>query len=219
MTTSAQHLANQANAQKSTGPNTLEGKARSAMNSHVHGLCAKNILVGPEEQADFDRLVNQYLFELHPRGAVQKTVFDEIVAAAWQLGRVRCMEAEACTGKTTYTEMLDDEALQKKMDRLARHHTRIERTFHRCLKALKTLQSQRIKEHNRASDDSEPFRRANAARVAPISERTQSAAASAEAADDTDILTPEDLAEIDRDLDRMEAELAEQLRKRQSNAA
>ena len=222
MTTSAQQIANQANAQESTGPITAAGKARSAMNSQTHRLCAKNILIGPEEQPDFDLLAHKYRFDLNPRGAVEKTLFDEILGAAWQLGRVRRMEAEACSGKTTFTEILDDEVLQKKLDRLARHHTRIERTFHRCLKELKSLQAQRLKEDKVTSDDLDMFERVNSAAIAPISQRTQSAESHSAGGDDNEpdaTLTPEDLAEIDCDLDRMEAELAEQLRKRQCNAA
>ena len=184
MTTSAQQIANTANAQKSTGPITPEGKAHSAMNSHIHGLCAKDILVGPEEQPDFDSMAAKYLFDLSPSGAVERTLFNEIVGAAWQLGRVRRMETETCAGKNTYTEMLDDEALQKKLDRLARHHTRIERTFHRCLKELKTLQAERRKEGTITSDDlpriQARLQRANAAGLAAISERSQSGPAAAE---------------------------------------
>jgi hypothetical protein len=37
--------------------------------------------------------------------------------------------------------LLKDDELQKKLDRLARHQTRIQRTFHRSLKELKTLQT------------------------------------------------------------------------------
>jgi hypothetical protein len=36
--------------------------------------------------------------------------------------------------------------LQKKLDRLARHKTRIERTFHRCLKQFKTIQNERYEQ-------------------------------------------------------------------------
>src|SRR5207244_13451629 len=42
--------ANQANAQFSTGPKTPEGKARSAVNSRTHGLCAKEILVAAKKK-------------------------------------------------------------------------------------------------------------------------------------------------------------------------
>lgn len=119
---------------------------RSAMNSHSHGLCAKDIVVGPEEAADYECMAARYLFDLSPSGAAELTLFNAILGAAWQLRRVGRMETEACAGKVNYSEMLDDEMLQKKLDRLARHHTRIERTFHRCLKELRTLQAQRRNE-------------------------------------------------------------------------
>ena len=54
------------------------------------------------------------------------------------------------------------------LDRLARHHTRIERTFHRCLKQLKALQAQRKREWGVTSDDMESHLRANAARLSVI---------------------------------------------------
>jgi hypothetical protein len=220
MSTSAQQIANTANAQKSTGPITPEGKMRSAMNSHRHGLCAKDIVVGPEESADYESMAVEHFIDLSPRGAVELTLFNEILAAAWQLGRVRRMETEACAGKMNYSEILDDEPLQKKLDRLARHHTRIERTFHRCLKTLKALQVERRKEKTITSDDvadraQSKLRRADVTRQGGISERSQSAGP----ADRNDILTPEELAEIDRDFGRMEANIAEELRKRERKAA
>ena len=98
MSKMSKQIANQANAQKSTGPITSAGKARSAMNSRTHGLCAKNILIGPEQQADFDDMAEGYQFALDPDGPVEQTLFNEIVGAAWQLGRVQRMEAVACAG-------------------------------------------------------------------------------------------------------------------------
>lgn len=221
MSTAAQQIANQANAQKSTGPSTPEGKARSAMNSQIHGLCAKHNVIGPEEQSDFDRMATNYVLELMPNSAVEHTLYTEIVGAAWRLARVNRMETEACAGQGTYTEILDDEVLQKKLDRLARHHTRLERTFHRCLKELKTLQAQRRKEETMPSperttaDLDAQLRRLNESALSAISERTQSTAP----ADESGILTPQELAEIDRDFDRMETKIAEELQKRARKAA
>ena len=201
MSKMSKQIANQANAQKSTGPVTPAGKARSARNSRTHGLCAKDIVIGPEEQADYDAMLEAYLLELDPDGPIEQTLFSEIVGTAWQLGRVQRMEAEACAGKRSYGDILDDDVLQKKLDRLARHHTRIERTFHRCLKQLKALQKERI-------DGEEIYvtlRRRDA-----ISERTQFATRAAADADYNDLFTPRGLAEIDRDRDHIPAEVAAQ---------
>ena len=221
MSTAAQQIANTANAQRSTGPVSPAGKARSAMNSHVHGLYAKHILVGAEDKLEYARMAQNYFIELHPNGEIEQTLFDEIIGAVWQLIRLRRMETEACAGKTTYTGMLDDEALQKKLDRLARHHTRIERTFHRCLKELKTLQAERRKEEamftptvKRESIDQQ-LERLNQSALAAISKRTQSPTP----VDESEILTPAELAEIDRDFDRMEEQLAAAQRKRERSAA
>ncbi len=55
--------------------------------------------------------------------------------------RIRRMETELCAGSATYLDLLNDDAIQTKLDRLARHKSRIERTFHRSLKELKALQT------------------------------------------------------------------------------
>ena len=55
-----QRLANQENAQKSTGPRSDEGKARVARNALKHGLLAKDLLQsadGPEDHAEFDAIL------------------------------------------------------------------------------------------------------------------------------------------------------------------
>jgi hypothetical protein len=51
------------------------------------------------------------------------------------------METELCAGATTYQDLLNNDEIQTKLDRLSRHKSRIERTFHRSLKELKALQT------------------------------------------------------------------------------
>jgi hypothetical protein len=120
---------NRANAQFSTGPRTEEGKARSSQNALKHGLTAQQLVIKPEEQAAFEQLQAHYQAEIDPRGALQQTLFDELVAAAWNLRRVHILQAGI--------DLLDPLS-----DRLARHHARFERTFHRALKALRSLQTE-----------------------------------------------------------------------------
>lgn len=99
-----------------------------------------------EDQEEFDEMAEGYQIDLSPQGAIEKTLAEEIVAAAWQLQRMRRMETEACSGHDSYAAILDDDVLQKKLDRLARHKTRIERTFHRCFKQLKIVQNARYEQ-------------------------------------------------------------------------
>ncbi len=58
-------------------------------------------------------MATHYVLDLMPRTPVEHTLFSEIVRAAWQLARVSRMETEACAGKSTYTEMLDDEGWKR----------------------------------------------------------------------------------------------------------
>ncbi len=83
----------------------------------------------PQEQSEFNVLQAQYQREINPQGPLQQTLFEELVAAAWNLRRVHLLEAEI--------DMLDP-----RFDRLARHHARFEKTFHRALKELRTLQTE-----------------------------------------------------------------------------
>jgi len=137
-TSPARLAANAANARHSTGPRTPGGQARSSQNARTHGLTARDVIIAPGEHEEFNELLNDYQTGVKPQGAIQRTLFDELVAAAWNLRRVRRMEVQLCSNTP-----LEDE-LQNKLDRLARHKTRIERTFHRSLKELKALQTNTV---------------------------------------------------------------------------
>ena len=133
---------NRANAQFSTGPRTEEGKAASSQNARKHGLTAKQLAIKPEDQEEFDEMLAGYQAEIDPKGAIQQTLFDEIVTAAWNLRRIRFLESTL--------DLLDPQ-----YERLARHKTRIERTFHRALKELKALQTDRTLHGRLRQDDRE----------------------------------------------------------------
>jgi hypothetical protein len=119
-------MSNAANAQLSTGPRTEEGKKKSSQNARTHGLTAQNPVISDQERAAFEQLHEQLHAETRPQGTLQQIIFEELVHAAWNLRRVRTMET-------------DLEASE--LDRLARHHTRIERAFYRSLRELKALQT------------------------------------------------------------------------------
>jgi hypothetical protein len=119
---------NRANAQFSTGPRTEAGKARSSQNAFKHGLSAQQLVIKPEDLEAFNELQDRYQAEIDPQGALQQTFFEELVTAAWNLRRVRILQASI--------DMLDPQ-----FDRLSRYHVRFERTMQRAVKELKALQT------------------------------------------------------------------------------
>ena len=140
----ARQIANAANAQLSTGPRTDEGKRQSSQNARTHGLTAQHPVIPDEDRAAFHQLRAQLHAETKPQGALQQIIFEELVHSAWNLRRVRAMEAElnASAPDALLTDAPQTDAgPAAKLDRLARHHTRIERTFFRSLRELKALQT------------------------------------------------------------------------------
>jgi len=141
MASPARQIANISNAQLSTGPRTEEGKNRSSQNARKHGLTAAQLVIAAEDREEFEALHAQLTTEIKPHGALQQLLFNEFVAAAWNLGRIRNLEAELTASTENLLDLVDNPDLTAKLDRLARHKTRIERTFHRSLRELKALQT------------------------------------------------------------------------------
>jgi hypothetical protein len=86
--------ANRANAQKSTGPRTAEGKARAARNSVKHGLNSDRVLIPDETYSEFEEFRQALLDEFQPATPDQATLFEHMVAAAWRLRRIRRLETD-----------------------------------------------------------------------------------------------------------------------------
>ena len=87
MTTEARILANRLNAQKSTGPNTPQGKAVVSQNALKHGLSARHDVITTESQADFDLHRDALLAELDPLSPMVSILADRIVSLSWRLKR------------------------------------------------------------------------------------------------------------------------------------
>ncbi len=138
--TDAKVAANQANAQHSTGPKSEAGKATVARNAVKHGLTSKELIVRDDERDEFIVLQAELLDEVLPESAIEKTLFHQLLYAAWNLRRVRRLEAALFDGAA---DPLADDVLAQKMDRYAKHATRFERMYHRSLKELKAIKTQR----------------------------------------------------------------------------
>jgi hypothetical protein len=94
MISDKQLQANRANAQKSTGPKTEEGKSTVSKNAITHGLRSARLVIEGEDPAQYNYFRNDMIQELLPIGAMEEFLFDRIVHAAWRLRRIGSIEAE-----------------------------------------------------------------------------------------------------------------------------
>ena len=141
MTTAAQIEANSAtNAQLSTGPRSPEGKARSAANSTKLGLyAAQAVLLTEEDRTEFDALESAYSYELRPFTPVERTLFSQLVLAAWNIQRANRLEAALAADEGV--DPLLSAANEKTLARITTARMRAERTFHKSLKELRASQA------------------------------------------------------------------------------
>ena len=110
MATEAQIIANRANAQASTDPRTIEGKARASQNAVSSGLFSKRDFVRPEETALYTEIRDTLWADLHPATLMEKIQTAEIVTAAWRLHRCAALE-------DALDSAADPEKQQKAIDR------------------------------------------------------------------------------------------------------
>ena len=86
--------ANRANAQKSTGPTSPEGKAISAQNRTIHGLCGCFRVLPSENQAEYDDLIQRFLEAEQPADDVERELVAKMARHTWLSERaIRFQEA------------------------------------------------------------------------------------------------------------------------------
>jgi len=93
MTSEKQKAANRANAQKSTGPRTANGRARSAQNALRHGLTATTSILPDEDEAAFGALHERMLHYFEPISILEEELVEDLVRVLWRLRRVPQVEA------------------------------------------------------------------------------------------------------------------------------
>lgn len=96
MSTAEQRLAaNRANALKSTGPVTAEGKSRSRLNATRHGLLSSRLLLDDECPVEFETLWEELQSALGPVGFLELTLVERIAISIWRQRRLIHAETAA----------------------------------------------------------------------------------------------------------------------------
>jgi hypothetical protein len=108
MATDKQFQANRRNAKRSTGPRTLEGKARSRLNSRKHGLTAKMLIIVGECADDFDQLRGELLEGHDARTPLECELVERLAGILWRLRRVPFFEAAILDARHSQTSNYRD---------------------------------------------------------------------------------------------------------------
>jgi hypothetical protein len=159
--TDTQLARNQANAQKSTGPRTPEGKRNSSQNAISHGFLARSILLPGESAARFHALLASYSRRFRPASQDEHDLVETMAVCRWRLLRIWTLESSALSheqrqqsASTAHEEpptqiMLAARALDhppRSQEALARHEVRLDRAWHRAADRLREIQAARKKE-------------------------------------------------------------------------
>jgi hypothetical protein len=160
----ARLAANRANARKSTGPATPEGKARSSRNAFKHGLLSSQLVSrdnDPDERlADLRDLVDGLIAEYQPDGPVERLLVERIAACYWRLRRALRFEGQSILaarrdvdtplerlGRELTGTQIDPYSIVlpriEAIDKLIRYEAMIDRQLNNCLAQLQFLQATR----------------------------------------------------------------------------
>ena len=181
MTTRAQTIANQRNAQRSTGPKTQKGKAIASKNSLKHGLTAAQTVIKSEDQAVFNLHRSQIFDELAPQTPIESMLAERFVELSWRLKRAgdiqnQTIDELAAPKTSTLTTLLakyttapqtgpdapdpelalgrlaiKDFSNNRVLEKLLMHERRIEGSFYKTL-----LELQRLKMIKKLKDAQDP---------------------------------------------------------------
>jgi hypothetical protein len=149
MATPAQIAANQANAQKSTGPRSAEGKSASRFNALKHGIDAASVVIPGEDPAECDALAAHYYREFRPESPSELFHVEAMLRADWQKRRLLRVEADLhrtllaeSPGASLAAALLSDSPAARLLVRVQRQIAAFERTWYRANAEIRRARKQ-----------------------------------------------------------------------------
>ena len=109
MAASAKQLqSNRANARRSTGPRSVQGKTVVALNACRHGILSPRLALGDENPAEFQTLFDSLVKDLQPVGTVELTLVERIAIALWRQQRLITAETAIIETHRTLAYIVGD---------------------------------------------------------------------------------------------------------------
>jgi hypothetical protein len=149
--------ANRANAQKSTGPKTPEGKANSSLNAVKTALTGQTVLLPSDEVKAYEEHVECYRQELDPQTPLQEEIVQTLADLQWRLQRIPTLQSGSLAlarrrlDPDLFADELDPavravlleahvhELAEKPLQNLHRQETRLRNEYRKQRQALEDL--------------------------------------------------------------------------------
>jgi hypothetical protein len=169
MPTPAQYAANRLNAEKSHGPTSQQGKARSKMNALRHGLTARVVVLPSEDMDAYNAFSKEIVDSLDPQTPVERQFAQTVADNQWRINRIRSIEDgmlgmghfEAagdfdCPTSEIHSAMTAARAFRhdsKSFVNLSIYEQRLHRSMKESLRQLRELQTERREREKTEMDD------------------------------------------------------------------
>ena len=147
---------NRQNAQHSTGPKTLEGKAAIRFNALTYGLRTKATILPDDDAAEYSRLWDELHVDWQPQDRTELAYLETMVTSQWLLARVA--ESE----KKVYMFIAFGEQQFKMLAAVAKLRAQLERSFRTAIEDMKQSQKERRQQHARQPQPAQPTKPASA---------------------------------------------------------
>jgi hypothetical protein len=172
MTSEKQIEANRRNAQRSTGPQTIEGKSKSSRNNLRHGLTGQISLLPTEDREAHDAFCNDLIGGFQPETPMERQLAQSIAEDNWRLNRARAIEdnmfalGHASERREAQIALADAQTFQEHANQfnlLTIYEQRINRNMQRNLKLLREMQAERKQQHDEAMEEAKLLAQASLA--------------------------------------------------------
>ncbi len=149
MTSDAQIQSNRANAAKSTGPRTGEGKKISSRNALSHGLSGRIEFLSDQEALAYIQIGERLIQEMEPVTLLEEELVKTIQDATWQLNCYRSIEGRILrrmlpAGDEHGYPILQDFKGPMILERMARYAARFRRDLREATREFDRIKAARL---------------------------------------------------------------------------
>ena len=163
--------ANRANAQKSTGPTSEAGRAKSSLNALKHGLTGNTVLLDSDDADTYQHHLDEHVLQFKPITFEERRLVQSIHDCAWRLDRILNLEStiyakgrielHACfyelpeEQRKSFVNLEITERNTKQLRNLHTQEARLQKQRARDIAALKQLIKDRQAEEKASTKDEE----------------------------------------------------------------